>query len=69
MDKSTLYYIVTQGTNSRIRNEIDEPVIFLSNCVDRFVEKAEDMYRSRYLGSNFIKISVEEYERTYGVDN
>lgn len=69
MDKSTLYYIITQGTNSRVRNKIDEPVIFLSNHVDRFVEKAEDMYRDRYLGSNFIKISVEEYERTYGVDN
>lgn len=69
MDKKNLYYIVTAGTDSRIRNNIQEPVIFLSNHVDMFVELAHKKYEDRFLMTDFIKISVEEYERTFGVDN
>jgi hypothetical protein len=62
IDKSELYYIIVQGTNSRYRNENEEPVMFLSNHVDRFLEQIE-----AHRGAGFDKITVEEYERTFGV--
>ena len=64
MDKTGLYYIIVQGTNSRHRDESGNPVMFLSNHVDRFLEQIE-----AHRGAGFIKITVEEYERTFGVDN
>ena len=69
MDKKNLYYIITAGTDSRVRNDIEEPVTFLSNHVDRFVELAETKYKDSYRKTEFIKITVEEYERIFGVDN
>lgn len=61
MDKENLYYIVIQGTNSCILNENGDPIIFLSNHVDRYLEQAE--VRNR--GTIYWKVSVEEYERTF----
>lgn len=61
MDKQNLYYIVIEGTNSYAINQIGEAVIFLPEFVDDFLDKANNPFAK----NNFVKISIEEYERTF----
>jgi len=61
MYKANLYYIVLQGTDSCVSNESGEPIIFLSNHVDRYLEEIENTKP----GAKYWKVSVEEYERTF----
>ena len=58
MDKKNLYYIVIEGTDSCAVNEVGDPIIFLPEFVDKFLEKANDAFAK----NNFVKISVYEYE-------
>ena len=58
MDKKNLYYIVIEGTDSCAINEAGDPIIFLPDFVDKFLEKANDAFAK----NNFVKISVYEYE-------
>lgn len=61
MDKPNLYYIVIEGTDSCAINETGDAIIFLPEFVDKFLEKAN----SPFAKNNFVKITVEEYERTF----
>ena len=58
MDKPNLYYIVIEGTDSYAINEVGDPIIFLPEFVDKFLEKAN----SPFAKNNFVKITVDEYE-------
>lgn len=61
MDKPNLYYIVIEGTSSRILDEARCPIMFVPAEVDTFVFKSNDAFAKQ----NYVKISVEEYERTF----
>jgi hypothetical protein len=61
MDKPNLYYIVIEGTNGRAFDEAKCPIIFLPEFVDDFLGKANNTFAK----NKFVKISVEEYERTF----
>ena len=61
MDKENLYYIVLQGTDNCVSKENGDPMIFLSNHVDRYLEDIENKRR----GETYWKVSIEEYERTF----
>ena len=61
MDKKNLYYIVIEGTDSYAITGVGTPIVFLPEFVDDFLEKANDPFAK----NNFVKISVEEYERTF----
>lgn len=61
MDKTNLYYIVIEGTDSCVLKANGEPIIFRPPYADYFLrdkcsKDAEEQYE---------KISVEEYERTF----
>lgn len=58
MNKKDLYYIVIEGTDSYAINEVGDPIIFLPEFVDKFLEKANTVFAK----DNFVKISVYEYE-------
>ena len=61
MDKQNLYYIVIEGTSNRTLDERGCPIIFVHDFVDDFLFKANDAFAKQ----NYVKISVEEYERTF----
>ena len=61
MDKQNLYYIVIEGTDSCAINETGDPIIFLPEFVDDFLEKSNTVFAK----DNFVKITVDEYERTF----
>jgi len=61
MDKKNLYYVVIEGTNSRVSNEMGRPTIFQHDFVDEFLFKANDAFAKQ----SYVKISVEEYEQTF----
>jgi len=61
VDKKYLYYIVIEGTNSRILDEAKCPIIFQHEFVEQFLFKANDAFAKQ----KYVKISVEEYEQTF----
>lgn len=61
VDKEYLYYMVIEGTSSRSLDEGGCPIIFMHDFVDDFLFKANDVFAKQ----NYVKISVEEYERTF----
>lgn len=61
MDKENLYYITVEGTDCCIVDKVGNPIMFLPTFVDTFLNKAN----SPFAKETFVKISVEEYERTF----
>ena len=61
MNKKDLYYIIIEGTDSCATNEIGYPIIFLPEFVDKFLEKSNTVFAK----DNFVKITIDEYERTF----
>lgn len=61
MDKQNLYYVVIDGTNSRAKDASHCPIIFQPGVVEDFLEKENDTFAKHV----YVKISVEEYERTF----
>jgi hypothetical protein len=61
MDKPNLYYIVIEGTNNCALTESKEPLIILPEFVDALVYTANQGKQ----GDNYIKMTIEEFERTF----
>ena len=65
MDKKDVYYIQIKGTNDRIHTKNDGAL----KVTGQFIEEHLTMLFNASGMCNLHKISVEEYERTFGVDN